>query len=144
MKIRIIKGATRIDNAIRTRADGILSVNDGEGAHLIACGAAVAVAVGDGTPPYNEDVPCGKRGQAYGDGLDSTTGDSETERGDVFSRPEYSADMKQQELREIGASCGIDFPAICSKASMVEALDEYFDSSDAEGGELDMSPQMPE
>ena len=147
MKIRITNGATRIGSAIRTRADGVLAVDEPVGARLIACGAAVAVDVGEGTPPYNADTHVeplfGENGQTHGESIDDT-GDKESASVYFCSRPEYSADMKQQELRDIGAACGIDFPAICSKASMVEALDEYFASPDTEGGELDLSPQMPE
>lgn len=146
MKIRIIKGATRIDNVIRTSVDGVFSVDGSVGAHLIARGVAEAVAepADSYDAPAPHDTPAGEIGQSPGEGGDSTAGDAYNVSGDVVTIPAYSADMKQQELRDIGAAFGIDFPAICSKASMVEALDEYFASDDTEGGILDLTPQMPE
>ena len=54
---------------------------------------------------------------------------------------EYSADMKAQELRDIAAKFGITFPAVCSKAKMVAALDEYFSDFD---GVVDLTPADPE
>lgn len=155
MKIRITKGATRIDNVIKTSADGVFSVDGAVGAHLIARGVAEAVAAP--ADSYDAEAPCtipiGETRQSSGqdgDGIvgDKLVGDGEGESDDITSRPEYNADMKQQELRDIGAVYGIEFPAVCAKTEMVKALDEYFDSHDAssemEGGDLDLTPQMPE
>lgn len=45
---------------------------------------------------------------------------------DADSIPEYSADMKVEELREIGKQCGLTFKIGMTKDEMVSALDAHF------------------
>ncbi len=47
----------------------------------------------------------------------------------VIGIPEYSVDMKAAELREIGAMCGLTFPANMKKADMVAALDAHIEAN---------------
>lgn len=44
----------------------------------------------------------------------------------VLDIPEYSIDMKADELRKIGKLCGLTFKVGMSKADMVAALDAFF------------------
>ena len=43
--------------------------------------------------------------------------------------PEYSVDMKADELREIGKLCGLTFKVGMTKAEMVEALDAHIEAN---------------
>ncbi|MCF8017834.1 MAG: hypothetical protein K9L62_00415 [Vallitaleaceae bacterium] len=53
--------------------------------------------------------------------------------------PEYNADMKAAELREIMEECGLTYKVGMSKADMVDALDAYFEE-EAENTEKTSDP----
>lgn len=54
----------------------------------------------------------------------------------VIAIPEYNADMKADELREIGKLCGLTFKVGMTKLEMVAALDEYIEANMVEDDEL--------
>ena len=55
----------------------------------------------------------------------------------VTAIPEYSEDMKQTELREIGAMCGLSFKVGMTKKEMVAALDAHIEANMVEGADFD-------
>lgn len=59
---------------------------------------------------------------------------------DVAAIPEYNADMKASELREIGAMCGLTFKVGMSKKAMVEALDAHIAANMADDEDEDGEP----
>ena len=62
----------------------------------------------------------------------------------VTAIPEYSEDMKQSELREIGAMCGLSFKVGMTKKEMVAALDAHIEANTVEGDELEEEDEAPE
>ena len=62
----------------------------------------------------------------------------------VTAIPEYSEDMKQSELREIGAMCGLTFKVGMTKKEMVAALDAHIEANTVEGDELEEEDEAPE
>lgn len=62
----------------------------------------------------------------------------------VTAIPEYNADMKQTELREIGAMCGLTFPVGMTKKEMVAALDAHIEANMVEGDEFEDDDDAPE
>ena len=62
----------------------------------------------------------------------------------VTAIPEYSEDMKQSELREIGAMCGLTFKVGMTKKEMVAALDAHIEANTVEGDELEEEDDSPE
>lgn len=55
----------------------------------------------------------------------------------VTAIPEYNEDMKQSELREIGAMCGLTFKVGMTKKEMVAALDAHIEANMVEGEDFD-------
>ena len=174
MKIRMINGATRIGNEIKTPESGVFEVECAVGATLVSRGVAEEVSGSVATPLPDdfggetvENAPAASEaengaendesgtssekfwddtlageikqslGEAPSEGEEAT--DSAELEDDVV---EYSVEMKAQELRDLAAEFGITFPAVCSKAKMVEALDAYF-ADLAEGGNVDLTPSDP-
>ena len=62
----------------------------------------------------------------------------------VTAIPEYSEDMKQSELREIGAMCGLTFKVGMTKKEMVAALDAHIEANMVEGDALEDDEEAPE
>lgn len=63
----------------------------------------------------------------------------------VTAIPEYSEDMKQAELREIGAMCGLTFKVGMTKKEMVAALDAHIEANMVEGADFDeVDEEAPE
>ena len=54
---------------------------------------------------------------------------------DVVGIPEYNVDMKADELREIAAMMGLEFPANTKKQSMVDAMDKFLEENMVEPDE---------
>lgn len=73
-------------------------------------------------------------------GASAPIGFDESPESDI-EIPEYSVDMKADELREIGKDCGLHFKVGMTKADMVAALDAFFaekiDEDDADEAEDD-------
>lgn len=76
------------------------------------------------------------------DGLDPSKNDleSDQEKDEDQEIPEYSTDMKMDELRVILDECGIPFKVGMSKEDIVDLLDEYFYGADDETDEDDEFP----
>lgn len=55
----------------------------------------------------------------------------------VTGVPEYNANMKADELREIAKGMGLTFKANASKAAMVEAMDKYIEEHSVPGYNAD-------
>ena len=55
----------------------------------------------------------------------------------VTAIPEYNEDMKQSELREIGAMCGLTFKVGMTKKEMVAALDAHIEANMVDGEDFD-------
>lgn len=55
----------------------------------------------------------------------------------VTGIPEYNANMKADELREIAKGMGLTFKANASKAAMVEAMDKYIEEHSVPGYNVD-------
>lgn len=66
--------------------------------------------------------------------------ESEIDNEDILDRPNYSTDMKMDELRVILDECGIPFKVGMSKEDIVDLLDEYFYGADDETDEDDEFP----
>lgn len=110
--------------------DGPFSTTPEREAELVRSGVARYVEESTGTTAYDsmdEIAPIG---------FDETPPVPES----ADEIPEYSEAMKASELRTLGAMFGLSFKVGMSKKQMVEALDDYFDLSDAvepmEDGEL--------
>ena len=54
---------------------------------------------------------------------------------DVVGIPEYNVDMKADELREIAAMMGLEFPANTKKQAMVDAMDKFLEENMVEPDE---------
>lgn len=54
----------------------------------------------------------------------------------VTGIPAYNAEMKADELREIGEMCGLEFKKGMSKADMVAALDKHIEENMVDGVEV--------
>ena len=53
----------------------------------------------------------------------------------VVGIPEYNVDMKADELREIAAMMGLEFPANTKKQAMVDAMDKFLEENMVEPDE---------
>ena len=95
--------------------DGPFSVDPEREAELVAKGIARYV-----EPPKVEEQPA----------TGTTEGSTE---GEAVTVPEYSAEMKATQLREIGAQFGLTFKVGMTKEAMVAALDAHFATADTEG-----------
>ena len=88
----------------------------------------VATVVGDANGQSTSDNP-----------PDNDAGSNGTENAQDI--PEYSADMKAAELREIMENCGLQYKVGMSKADMVAALDAYF-GDEVEDEDEDTPPDL--
>lgn len=121
-KIKIVKGVygycgVNMDGHTtkpKTPKDAPFELNDKRAAELVADGIAVYV---------TED------GEML---IDDETGGAV-----VGMVPEYSVDMKAQELRDIAkAYMGLTFAAGTTKAEMVEQMDAYIEAHSVDGDDL--------
>ena len=58
----------------------------------------------------------------------------------VIGIPEYSVDMKVDQLREIGKMCGLTFKVGMSKQEMVDALDKHIEENMVDDEDLTNIP----
>ena len=86
-----------------------------------------AVYVGDAEPSTAPE----------GDALDDEANELPELPEGVTAIPEYNEGMKQSELREIGAMCGLTFKVGMTKKEMVAALDAHIEANMVEGDALD-------
>lgn len=158
--IKIISGAYGYHDANgRLRPKTIESepfaVEDGEAARLVSGGIA-KYADSVFVERLYDDTKTGSIAQSFAEaddgGIDDVEIDDDLENDDsneqdvkiVSRRPDYHTDCTPARLREIAKSVGVKFPFGASKAKMIEMLDEAFDSLDAEGGSVKLTPALPE
>lgn len=119
--IRIIKGVygymTEIGSVKpKTADDEPFELTEAQEARLVGLGVAEYVTDGpigfDELPPEPPELPKGVEGV-----------------------PEYSVDMKADELREIAKTMGLTFKVGTTKAEMVEAMDAYLAENTVEDEE---------
>ena len=119
--IRIIKGVygymTEIGSVKpKTADDEPFELTEAQEARLVGLGVAEYVTDGpigfDELPPEPPELPEGVEGV-----------------------PEYSVDMKADELREIAKTMGLTFKVGTTKAEMVEAMDAYLAENTVEDEE---------
>ncbi|MBQ7715473.1 MAG: hypothetical protein IJT70_06360 [Clostridia bacterium] len=144
MLIRIINGMYGHHDeggslVVKDRNSPPFEVEDAEAERLIRDKVAEYAGTAVATPAVGakQDVPVDNSPEAETAAEGAETDDI----AELKEVVEYSADMKAQELRDIAARFGITFPAVCSKAKMVAALDEYFADFD---GVVDLTPADPE
>ncbi len=132
--------------------DPPFEVEDGEAERLVSMGVAVYVDAepvatpvsGDEGQGTGEDVPKGENGtggqenaEGAGDPDGSEdSGDTEVEDGeadglddedsDSEEKPEYSLDMKFDDLRDLMKTCGLTYKVGMTKVDIVKMLDEYY------------------
>lgn len=88
--------------------------------------------VSEGVAKYVEDKPVRRK---------PTKNDTVNGTENAQDIPEYSADMKAAELREIMENCGLQYKVGMSKADMVAALDAYF-GDEVEDEDEDTPPDL--
>ena len=163
MEIKIIKGTygQRVENpetkVVRVRPISMgerVEVSDQEAARLVALGVAAYL---DEKPQDNpasdaDSLGNGENGGEAGKhppeadrpltGLETPPGEDAPPEEEGDEIPEYSTDMKADQLRALLEQYGVPYKIGMNKADMVAALDEYFAQ---DGGEAppDLSAAGP-
>lgn len=123
--IKIICGVYGGVDGMKRPGDKPFSLSPAEEARLVARKVAVYVNEPTTEAPqdedFHEDAPIG---------FDETPPEDLDELPEgVIGIPEYSVDMKVDQLREIGKLCGLTFKVGMSKQEMVDALDKHIEEN---------------
>lgn len=147
MEIKIIKGTygqravNPVTKAVRVRPVRMgerVEVSDQEAARLVALGVAAYLDENSQDNPASDaDSPGnGENGDGAGKhpseadppstGLETPPAEDTPPEEDGDEIPEYSTDMKADQLRALLEQYGVPYKSGMNKADMVAALDEYF------------------
>lgn len=119
--------------SVKTSDDPPFEVEDSEAARLVKRGVAEIDREG-GKRPETGDI-------SEGEGSNHIE-DKEPAEDEPEGSLDYDENTSIKKLREIGKKCGLSFPVGVTKADIIAALDEYFESEDNDS-DVDLGVEPP-
>ena len=139
--IQIICGVYGGADGMKRPGDKPFSLSPAEEARLVARKVAVYVGVPAGESTQDEDTQDeDTQDDTTNDGTPIGFGEMPPLPEGVTAIPEYSVDMKMDQLREIGKLCGLTFKVGMSKQEMVDALDKHIEEHMVEDEDATVAP----